>query len=620
LFGDEATLPGESVAMLDRIAAVEMVTAISGIADAKVYRNDKISRALSGGIAVYSTRLNLLATVGGTVTSGAWFNEATAQYPATVLGAKAAERLGIGTVHTGMQIWLGGQWFTVIGVLDPIPLVPSLDLAALIGWQAGERYLDSEVEITTLYVRTNPGAVEAVCSILARTANPAAPNEVDVSRPSDALAAEAAAESAFTGLLLGLGAVALLVGGIGVANTMVISDFQLSSRDRSRDTMTLTPSLPLSRVVLQGSLPNWPRFRLALNPAANADQRLDFLLRQSTLSISEPIVSGQDASPVGTLVLSEGPAFGRAILRSVVWGWAFAGLSAVLLAVLLGWYLSRRISAPILALTEVTTRMAQGDLSSRANVKGQDEFGQLAHSFNEMAEQVDATITTLHRFVADAAHELYTPLTALYADLDLAAQEQDAAAQIGFVRRAQATVLRLKSLTNKLLALSRLEAQADPEPPELLDLTGLLRQTAELYASQAEQAELNFSLQAPDEAVYIRAHLPQRQVALDNLFDNACKFTPSGGDVTIQLQQSGVQVQLSVTDTGIGIPPDDLPLLFSRFHRSRNATNYPGSGLGLAIVKAIIEQQGGQVMVENTTPGTRFTLHWAALSAILVAV
>ena len=386
-------------------------------------------------------------------------------------------------------------------------------------------------------------------------------------------------------------------------------DVQLSRRD----TMTLTPSLPLSRVILQGSLPNWPRFRLALNPAANADERLDFLLRQSGRSISEPIHSVQDGNPLGMLVLSEGPAFGRSILRSVAWGWAFAGLLAVLLAALLGWDMSRRISAPILALTEVTARMAQGDLSSRANVKSRDEFGQLAHSFNEMAEQVGATITTLHRFVADAAHELYTPLTALYADLDLAAQEQDAAAQIGFVQRAQASVLRLKSLTNKLLALSRLEAQADTEPTEPLDLTGLLRQTAELYASQAEQADLGFSLQVPDEAVYIRAHMPQMQVALDNLFDNACKFTPSGGNVTIQLQQPGAQVQLAVTDTGIGIPPDDLPHLFNRFRRSRNATNYPGSGLGLAIVKAIIEQQGGQVMVENTTSGTRFTLQWAAL-------
>lgn len=223
LFGEEATLPDESIAMLDRIAAVEAVTAIANIADAKVYRNDKIPSAESGGIAVYAARLNLLETVGGTVASGTWLNAATAQYPAVVLGSKAAERLGIGTVHTGMQIWLGGQWFTVIGVLNPIPLVPSLDLAALIGWEASERYLASEGKITTLYVRANPGAVEAVRAILARTVNPAAPNEVDVARPSDALAAEAAADSAFTGLLLGLGAVALLVGGIGVANTMVIS-------------------------------------------------------------------------------------------------------------------------------------------------------------------------------------------------------------------------------------------------------------------------------------------------------------------------------------------------------------------------------------------------------------
>ena len=223
LFGDKATLPDESIAMLDRIAAVQMVTAVGSIADAKVYRNDKIPSAESGGIGVYAARLNLLETVGGTVAAGTWLNAATAPYPAVVLGAKAAERLGIGTVHTGMQIWLGGQWFTVIGVLAPLPLVPTLDLAALIGWAASERYLAAEGEITTLYVRANPGAVEAVRSILARTANPAAPNEVNVSRPSDALAAEAAADSAFTGLLLGLGAVALLVGGIGVANTMVIS-------------------------------------------------------------------------------------------------------------------------------------------------------------------------------------------------------------------------------------------------------------------------------------------------------------------------------------------------------------------------------------------------------------
>jgi putative ABC transport system permease protein len=157
------------------------------------------------------------------VAAGTWLNGATGQYPAIVLGAGAAERLGVGNVNGDKQIWLGGRWFTVVGILDPVPLAPKLDLGALIGWQAGQRYLGFDGHVTTLYTRTNPDAVEAVRGLLARTVNPARPNEVNVSRPSDALAAQAAAKTTFTGLLLGLGAVALLVGGIGVANTMVIS-------------------------------------------------------------------------------------------------------------------------------------------------------------------------------------------------------------------------------------------------------------------------------------------------------------------------------------------------------------------------------------------------------------
>jgi putative ABC transport system permease protein len=223
LFGEDATLPDESVAMIGRIGSVESVTAIGQLPDAKVYRTDRIPAPQSGGIGTYAVRTDLLDTVGATVASGTWLNDATAQYPAVVLGARTAERLGVGAVNGSMQIWLGGRWFTVIAILDPVPLAPELDLGALIGWQAGQRYLGFDGDITTLYTRTDPDAVEAVRGVLARTANPARPNEVDVSRPSDALAAQAAAEDAFTGLLLGLGAVALLVGGIGVANTMVIS-------------------------------------------------------------------------------------------------------------------------------------------------------------------------------------------------------------------------------------------------------------------------------------------------------------------------------------------------------------------------------------------------------------
>jgi putative ABC transport system permease protein len=172
---------------------------------------------------VFAARLNLLDTIGAKIAVGAWLNAATAQYPAVVLGDRAARRLGIGRSLFSQPIWLGGRWFTVVGILEPVSLVPALDLGAFIGWPAGERYLGFEGDISTLYLRVEPDAVDAVRGLLARTANPKHPNEVDVTRPSDAIAAEAAADLAFTGLLLGLGGVALLVGGIGVANTMVIS-------------------------------------------------------------------------------------------------------------------------------------------------------------------------------------------------------------------------------------------------------------------------------------------------------------------------------------------------------------------------------------------------------------
>lgn len=223
LFGQPAKLPEDAVAMVGRIGPVESVSAIGMLSDAKVYRSDKIPVAQSGGIGTYAALTNLPKTAGATIAAGTWLNDATAEYPAVVLGATAAERLGIGEPGPDRQIWLGGRWFTVIGILDPVPLAPELDLSALIGWPAARSYLDFDGRPTTIYTRTDPNQVAAVRNVLARTANPAQPNEVNVSRPSDALAARAAVNVTFTGLLLGVGAVALLVGGIGVANTMVIS-------------------------------------------------------------------------------------------------------------------------------------------------------------------------------------------------------------------------------------------------------------------------------------------------------------------------------------------------------------------------------------------------------------
>jgi putative ABC transport system permease protein len=198
-------------------------SATGKITDTKVYRNDHIPQEESGGISVQAARLDLPGTVGATMTDGTWLNAATAKYPAVVLGSGAAERLGIGAAGPDVQVWLGGRWFTVVGILNPVELAPELDDAALIGWDVAQTRLGFDGHPTTIYTRAAKQAVEKVRDLLAATANPEAPNEVKVSRPSDALAAQNAADRAFTGLLLGLGGVALLVGGVGVANTMVIS-------------------------------------------------------------------------------------------------------------------------------------------------------------------------------------------------------------------------------------------------------------------------------------------------------------------------------------------------------------------------------------------------------------
>lgn len=228
LTGEPAPLPIESVAMVGRIAPVTAVSATGVVEDAHVYRNDRVPSGQTGAIVVLAAHLNLPATVGVQIARGSWFTDVTAEFPTVVLGSVAARRLGVSDVggpapFTPAQVWLGGEWFTVIGILHPVPLAPELDAAALVGRPAAQAYLHFDGHPTTVYCRVIESQVTAVRRVLAATANPAAPHEVAVSRPSDLLAAKQATDRAFTGLLLGLGAVALLVGGVGVVNTMVIA-------------------------------------------------------------------------------------------------------------------------------------------------------------------------------------------------------------------------------------------------------------------------------------------------------------------------------------------------------------------------------------------------------------
>jgi putative ABC transport system permease protein len=221
--GETAKLPAESVDMVARIGPVTSVSAVGAVDDAFVYRSDQIDELRTNGITTLAARPDLLKAVGGKVASGRWLDDALAAYPTVVLGATTAERLGISQTDGSVAVWLGEQWFTVVGILDPAPLAPELDAAALIGWPVAEELLGYDGAPTTLYERSSESQVEDVRAVLPATVNPENPEEVTVSRPSDALAAQAAADETLTTLLLALGGVALLVGGIGVANTMVIA-------------------------------------------------------------------------------------------------------------------------------------------------------------------------------------------------------------------------------------------------------------------------------------------------------------------------------------------------------------------------------------------------------------
>lgn len=221
--GDAVPLSHLATGMIGRIPPVGSVSAVGVVDNVTVRRTQAVPAFESGGISVQAVDLNLLSTLDGSVAEGTFLNAASAHYPAVVLGAVAARHLGIDDLRQVRQVWLGEQYFTVVGVLAPLPLEPEIDRAALIGWPLAETLFGSGGNPSEIYLRAAPEQVAAVQAVLARTVNPEYPSQVTVSRPSDALAARAATDQTLTTLLLGLGAVALLVGGIGIANIMFVA-------------------------------------------------------------------------------------------------------------------------------------------------------------------------------------------------------------------------------------------------------------------------------------------------------------------------------------------------------------------------------------------------------------
>jgi putative ABC transport system permease protein len=221
LFGQTAELPLAAPGMIRRIGPVTHV-AYTGATSANVYRSPLIPSINTNGLAVDASSAGLPKAVGTTIAQGRYLNAATMREPVAVLGAQAAGLLGIERIYPGERIWLGGMWFYLAGILKPAVLAPEIDSSVLVGFPAAKHWLGLDGHPTMIYVRSVTRQTAAVQSVLAATANPEAPNEVDVSQPSAALTARADAQGALNSLFLGLGAVSLLVGAVGVANIMLI--------------------------------------------------------------------------------------------------------------------------------------------------------------------------------------------------------------------------------------------------------------------------------------------------------------------------------------------------------------------------------------------------------------
>ena len=294
LSGDTAELPVAAPGMISRIEPVTAVDDIGSVSNVNAYRSPLIPSINTNALSVQATSLGLPDTVGTSVAQGRFLNAATAREPVAVLGAAAAGRMGIDRIYPGERIWVGGQWFYLAGILNPAVLAPEIDTSVLIGYPAAQKYLGFDGHPSEIYLRAQTEKVNAVHDVLAATANPEQPNQVDVAQPSDALVAQADAEAAMNSLFLGLGAVSLLVGAVGVANIMLIGVLERRSEIGLRRSLGATKGQIrtqfLAEAILLASSAAPPALPLAPSPPSSTPT-------SNTGPPSSPRQPGPAASP-----------------------------------------------------------------------------------------------------------------------------------------------------------------------------------------------------------------------------------------------------------------------------------------------------------------------------------
>ena len=283
----------------------------------------------------------------------------------------------------------------------------------------------------------------------------------------------------------------------------------------------------------------------------------------------------------------------------------YAALAAMVVAIALSLYLSRGVIAPVRAMSLATQRIADGRYDERVQVHGTDELAQLAMRFNQMAEKLNQTESMRRRLIGDVSHELRTPLTAIKGSME-GLMDGVLPATNETYQQIHTEADRLNRLVDDLQELSRVEARAYQLDIRPLDVSSLVQTATKRLAPQFESKRISLDLELAPDLPRILADEDRAVQVLTNLTGNALQYTPEGGRIIISAKQIGDEVQISVCDTGIGIPPEHLAHIFDRFYRvdkSRSRQSGGGSGIGLTIARALVEAHGERIWVESAGMG-----------------
>ncbi len=358
---------------------------------------------------------------------------------------------------------------------------------------------------------------------------------------------------------------------------------------------------------------NHPEFIAARAGTEQHDIRVDKRSGAERLYVAAPIL-GANAKPIGFVQLSEpmAPIY-DAIRQTWLTLIGVAGLVVMMMA-LASLLLARQIARPVQNLTAVTEEIARGHLERRVGPAGPDEIQRLGRAFNLMAARVSDMLARQKEFVANAAHELRSPLTSIRLRLEILASQANGNPELTgrYLKQMDRELGYLQQLIEQLLTLSALDEKE--LPPRLpLDLAPLLYEVTDEIVPLAQQAQLDLEVNIPPHLPPSRVNAGQVRTILRNLLDNAIKYTPPGGHITVQAEPRNETTCISIADTGSGIPPEALPHIFDRFYRvdKSRSGRQRGSGLGLALVRAMVDANDGQIQVRSEpNVGSIFTLRF----------